>query len=672
MRPVQLLLAVVLCSGGACGPSEPELPPEVEAQLAAEEEALERGETDEPAADESHVTLTVRARVEGGASTADAVVTWATVPRIGEPLRTRVEHGSVDWGTVREQRLRVPADHALVEISVGGEGIAPRRRVWILDEALTATVERDGIEIAITPMTTVDGVVRGPDGEPLGGANVYLIGTDLRALLQFPSGSVATALGEIEARSVTADESGRFVVDRLIPGSHYTVVAEAPGGLRTNAVDWVAGEEAPELVLLRPARLDLLVRSESGELETAHVRIDRRLFPPRVAEIGAVADDGARTFTFPALPPQAHRITIEAPDHLRQVAEAELSPGEQRTLELELRSGNVVAGTITDGKGDPVRFARVVLTDTAGGDLVHKGKSDVDGRYELAGVADGEYELRVEPAAHAWTTRVVAVEGDTTEDVVAPGFGGVRVDVVPREGQATPDRIFVAPVLPDGSLGRGRSKLWSRSGVLVDDLPSGEQVLAILAAGAPRQLVSATIRAGAVTDLGQVRLTEGRGVDARLLDSAGRPVAGAIVRYGARLTPEEQELVTDADGRFRLEALPDEGVDLRIAPSSGPEVAVPLDGGLTSAELELPPSGRVQFLLRNRFDREPRFDVTLVIRTQGDESPHETELLTDAFGAAEVHLPPGRYELREGDDPAPALDFEVEAGRTHRFVLPSE
>lgn len=669
MRPVHMLLAAVLCSVAACGPSEPELPPEVEAQLAAEEEALERGETAEPAAEESHVTLTLRARVEGGASTSDALVTWATVPRIGEPLRTRVEHGSIAWGAVGEHRLRVPADHALVEISVAGEGIAPRRRVWVLDQALTSTVEQDGIEIAITPMTTVKGVVLGPDGTPFGGASVYLIGTDLGELLQFPSGSVATALGEIEARSVTADAEGRFVVDALIPGSHYSVVAEAPGGLRTKAVDWVAGEEAPQLELLRPARLDVIVRSESDDLATAHVRIDRRLFPPRIAEAGAVADDGARTFTFPALPPEAHRITIEAPDHLRHVVEAELSAGEQRTLEVELMSGNVVAGTITDGNGDPVRFARIVLTDAGNGDLVHKGKSDVDGRYELAGVASGEYELRVEPAAHAWTTRAVVVEGDTTADVVAPGFGGVRVDVIPREGQATPDRIFVAPVLPDGSLGRGRSKLWSRSGVLVDDLPSGEQVLAVLAAGAPRQLVSATIRAGAVTDLGQVRLTEGRGVDARLLDSAGRPVAGAIVRYGARLTPEEQELVTDADGRFRLEALPDEGVDLRIAPSRGPEVEVPLDGGVTLAELELPPSGRVQFLVRNRFDQEPRFDVTLVIRAHGDESPHETELLTDAFGAAEVHLPPGRYELRAGDD-APALDFEVEAGRTHRFVLP--
>jgi len=68
-----------------------------------------------------------------------------------------------------------------------------------------------------------------------------------------------------------------------------------------------------------------------------------------------------------------------------------------------------------------------------------------------------------------------------------------------------------------------------------------------------------------------------------VIDGAGGPVAGAVVRFGGRQT------VTNRCGRFVLRDLPASGVTLEVGASWRPSVTVPVPGLQAGQELEMAP-----------------------------------------------------------------------------------
>lgn len=655
LAPLLLVLALVACDQGP----EP-LPPDVEARLELEElEALEAAAgVAEPRDAPQDVEITIRPTIEPGVDASVARLTWATVPQIGEPLRARVVHGSERLGDRTELSVEIPRAHALLELAVDGPGIAPRRVVALLPRNPADDVSVP--ELRVGPEGVVAGVVRAPDGSPATDATVYLIDEHLRALLVFPSGSVATALGELEAVSASTDDAGEFEAKGLVPGTRYTVVAEAPGEVTSAPLALEAGAASDvELRLRRPGRLVVAVHTPDEQTAATQVRIERPLFPPRVAERLAGGE-----FVFPALPPGSHDVQVRVPDHLPLDATVEVASGDERTVEVFVESGARLGGTVLDETDSPVRFARVVLLRD--GHEVAKGKTDVDGAFELLGLADGEYALEVEPAAHTRTSRTVSIPSSSKLELVVQRFGGVRVDVPVGSRGRPPGRIHVAPVLENGELGRGRSRAWSRDGVLIDELPAGPQTLAILVEGAPRSLRQVTVVPGDFVDLGRVEPDAGRSLTGRVIDATGAGVADVLVEHGARLTPEEQRVRTDAQGRFELTALPDLALSLRFSPPAGAPFERSFESSRADVEVRLPPLGTLRLLRHRTGDGLPLVDQRFTVTRIDDGSNLTHDLSTDAFGAAEIRLPAGRYRI----DGLPDLDDpEVELGAGQNRTL---
>ncbi len=83
----------------------------------------------------------------------------------------------------------------------------------------------------------------------------------------------------------------------------------------------------------------------------------------------------------------------------------DLEPGEVLERELVLAPGGSVRGVVTDQDGAPVAHAQVVAVPVKGAPCQREVtvRSDRQGRYRLAGLADQQYRLRVEHRRHATT-----------------------------------------------------------------------------------------------------------------------------------------------------------------------------------------------------------------------------------------------------------------------------
>lgn len=132
------------------------------------------------------------------------------------------------------------------------------------------------------------------------------------------------------------------------------------------------------------------------------------------------------TFTVARLAPGENQsLSVTHPEHERTlVGGLALTPGGTKAgLVVTLQRGLVLSGTVRDGEGTPIPGAEVSLTQSVnvlggrggggramlsvvGGSAdAPRGRSDAEGRFEVRGVAAGDYTLRV--AAPGWATETV-------------------------------------------------------------------------------------------------------------------------------------------------------------------------------------------------------------------------------------------------------------------------
>ncbi|MEM6995591.1 MAG: carboxypeptidase-like regulatory domain-containing protein, partial [Myxococcota bacterium] len=74
------------------------------------------------------------------------------------------------------------------------------------------------------------------------------------------------------------------------------------------------------------------------------------------------------------------------------------SSGDRAELRLRLSQGGSIAGRITDYRGDPVPGARITVVPAADADAApHVTHADVDGRWTVDGLPEGDYEVDATP-----------------------------------------------------------------------------------------------------------------------------------------------------------------------------------------------------------------------------------------------------------------------------------
>jgi hypothetical protein len=263
---------------------------------------------------------------------------------------------------------------------------------------------------------SLSGTVRGPDGEPVAGAVVYVI--------------AAEGMGTGTVRSTETGEDGSFSMDalpdRLAESSvrlqaqkdgYRAALLDLPGGVRGGSADLV--------LPVRLARLRLTVLdAATGE------PLDRCLFtatPPGAdrpaASFSSRSADG-RYETW--LSPGSHEIEVEAPEHepLRTTLDAGPGGGEVAFIaRLIAASGpsTTVAVTVrllSAVSGMPVTRAKLEILDAASGAALASLEGErADGAFVLP-APSGERRLRVTAPGFAGYEDALSLDPDRGEAAV--------------------------------------------------------------------------------------------------------------------------------------------------------------------------------------------------------------------------------------------------------------
>jgi len=510
-------------------------------------------------------------------------------------------------------------------------------------------------DILLAPGELVRGRVTGAGGEPVPRADISLWNHD-----------------EVRTRS---DEEGRFELTSLDPDEDDPWLwAVAPGFCDQSRQISPEERERGELewVLERGARVRGTVRDEDGS-PVAGARLVLAYHPDAVVSLTAWSRaDGA--FEFPLVQPGENTLWAIrgglGPARLPVVVPPSGEALER--LEVVLPPGHVLAGQVVDDAGNAVRWAYVYVRSLGDDQYVPARYADANGRFQVAGLPDGRFMLGF--LKESFMRREEPFDPVDRDDLVvrlerSGAIAGRVVDGITGE-PVTSFRIrFVAPSNLSGywvgwAAGGSGVPFTDPDGYWTterdEELTVGRST-AIQASApgyAPAVVEGATVTADPDPDALVIRLfASSAPVRGRVVASeSGLPIAGARVRPFRGHPPRaddhvELEAVTDAVGRFELEAVPVGSVSLVVDHADwlraldGPFDVPP--AGVVERLVELGLGGRIRGVLLD-VEGRPRAGEEMVL--EQDDVPgaerRQLETATDDEGRfAFERLMPGSYRV---------------------------
>ncbi|MEV6112617.1 MFS transporter [Streptomyces sp. NPDC052109] len=220
--------------------------------------------------------------------------------------------------------------------------------------------------------TPVRGRVRGAGGAGVGRAAVTLVSLGGRQL----------------GRAVAGDDGG-YAVEA--PGEGTYVLVASADGRRPQAATVVVGA--------RPVSYDLLLDGTSRLTGTVRAAHDGAPVAGAVVVVtdvrgevlATVRTDGRGEFALTGLVPGTLTLAVSAPGHRPLALPVEIDGTDLTRVEVELRPGARVRGTVR-GAGGPLGDARVTLLDAAGNVVATTTTGD-DGAYAFSDLDGGPYTL---------------------------------------------------------------------------------------------------------------------------------------------------------------------------------------------------------------------------------------------------------------------------------------
>jgi protocatechuate 3,4-dioxygenase beta subunit len=545
-------------------------------------ERRERGVT------RTHVPL------RAGETTKDIDITLAP----GGVLITGVVR-DIAGGEIEEAQVMVGSDvpGASRILAFGLSGPEGRFELWTAPGTLRVAAEADGYAVASVPA-----VAPGEFIELFLTPESVLVGTVVLASSGEPvEGAVVSTFSFLGGRQYArTDESGRFRVDRLQPGTYKpTVESDDLYGEAAEQVHLGLGETSDEIVIrVHPAAHvegTVVIAGTERTCSDGSVRIERSQSDSKNARI-----DEEGHVEFRAVLAGEYRVFVSCTGHLSEDEYEKLVIGEQSIGDLvwEVREGLAIRGEVVDEAGQPLANVQVYAQQIVDPEAARSQttstsqRSESDGRFELAGLLPGRYEV----SASSWRGRPGPLEPITVElasgtdvnDVrlVMPAVGSIHGRVIDETGKSVSGVQLVASSLGDQgqnearsndageftieNLRPGRTRVtassgeswWSgttlrKPGTTDDDLQG--EVVEVLANETVEVVLTVAARNGRIT--GVVKDEHGGPVaDAfidveRMSDKAGANPARA--RRGVRWGGDTKPVLTDADGRFAVEELPD-------------------------------------------------------------------------------------------------------------------
>jgi protocatechuate 3,4-dioxygenase beta subunit len=520
----------------------------------------------------------------------------------------------------------------------------------------------------MTPESVLTGkVVLASTGEPVAGVEVSAAG----------SGGLTSTLSDAE---------GRFTLDRLAPGS-YKPWAEGDElyGQAANQTHLGLGQTSEEVIVrvYPAAHVEGRVRIAGADQPCTHGML-RLHGPGSQDEYGELDDEGHVELR--AVLPGHYEVSVTCLGYLADehypalvVADHDLDG-----LEWEVHDALTIAGLVVDEAGDPIAGARVqarpvVEPDAARSRTTRSGADATggDGGFELAGLLPGRYELSAAiwngPSGPSEPLTVALEPGSNIDDVrlVMPAVGSIRGRVVDPSGQPVLGAMVAASLVSQA--GGGSAFCDDVGGFVIDGLPAGQA-----------RVVAHTTNAGSVVlhkpgthdddvqgelvevvahEVAELTLTveplDGR-IRGVVVDESGAPIADAFIdvermsdsagasravaRHSVRWSWTRKPVLTDADGRFALDGLPDGRFILRGNRKGGGEGLLEDVALGSQVELVITTTGELAGTVQLADASAPeRMRVTLRDEAQAIELSDEFFRTDGAWRFTEV--PPGDYEI---------------------------
>ncbi len=257
---------------------------------------------------------------------------------------------------------------------------------------------RDSLDLGtltLRPEAVLAGTVMNPEGKALAGARVWRLREGETSPRRFiergrPPGRSADAVTEA---------GGKFRLAGLASGERLDLVVDAQGHLPAEVSGVVLPLPAPMRVILEPAsKASGRVVDDAGEgVAGAEVRLSPQAPPDGVAGVPrarqgtlSVVSDEQGGFLFRQVMSGPAQIDAYASGFAPSAEIAvEVPPaGSLKELRLVLKRGAVLAGVISNSRGDPVEKARVQAGRPS-------TVTDTQGRYRLEGVIPGTRRVSV-------------------------------------------------------------------------------------------------------------------------------------------------------------------------------------------------------------------------------------------------------------------------------------
>jgi hypothetical protein len=429
----------------------------------------------------------------------------------------------------------------------------------------------------------IEGIVLDEDGLPVPGADVlvdaegvFVAGeSNARArlfglALKGGTGSLGVTQGKVPdipklgeedlpVGGATTDESGRFVLDMLMPGTYaLRAVHGLHAGSELERIELASGQVVTgiELHLRAGALLTGVVRDKKGQPilgSTIELPDGTRLGTDEVGAFDAGFHTGPR------------ELIVRAPGFEPQRVEVDVGK-DAVDLEIEMVPADaVLTGVVRDGNGQPIQGALVTvrpLDDMSPSELV---ETDDKGSFELLAMPKGPAELFIEHLDYVYVEGGARLVSGKRVDVRFEMEQGWTIPVLVRQkGSGDP----LAGVM----IRAGRQTTYTNAeGVATLRKMAGKRVeISATAQGwSPLSVDAKRPEHTAYSNEVLFELDEGGSIQGELTDERGEGVVGAVVVVSDPDGTQLAQTRTKLGGAWRVDGLPEGAVVIEVTPPSG-------------------------------------------------------------------------------------------------------
>lgn len=546
------------------------------------------------------------------------------------------------------------------------------------------------------------GVVLDPDHQPLAGVHVYLFESSTNEPLAAPL-VVQHRLPLATLATVRTGTDGTFAIGLpIVEAKAYElfVVADGfaaarQGGLRLLANEWFdlgvvtldAGVTVRGRVTVAGAGTPIPTASVSIETATGFVDATLRAMPG-TANL-TTTTDGNGAYELRNVPRHGQvRLLAQAPGFARILRGGlDMSGDASLVVDFELPAGASIRGRVVDASNQPIAEARVQAWPEKTSSPPFAAKSDREGAFVVANLAQGSYRLHAEAPGFLASEPATVKAGDSDVSITLPRAASVRLRV--READGTIVRRFrvgVRRVLPDrGAQLAFVAQIPDRSvaldpatdALVVEGIPIGIFVCQVECEGLattfsmPFEVHRTGDNLVELQDV-EVLVTPGATLVGQVLDEAGRPLAGASVTTqpdgadpdhplwrvlaGAAATRATTRTVTtDEEGRFQCKLLALADYQIEVQHPDACELratGIRLDSAGTRVLAPLRPFRGAVIAGRVTIGGRTAPQVKIVLTSPSNPGGRDNGLRLETIADAEGHfrlprrVPPGMYELR--------------------------